>query len=197
MGSVRLPIGPHHLTVTRAGFEPAELDVTIARGATFNTSVNMQATAETRDAYLARIHERRIWGWTSAGVGVAALATGVVLLVTGHSALNSANDNLTMVDNEFVRGSGLPCDPSQQVDQPMCTALFADANQRVSNANTRITVGYIVGGVGVAAAVVGAVVLLTGDDPARYDCKSASSSRPTLTGWTNGSSGGLVLLGRF
>ena len=121
----------------------------------------------------------------------------MVLLVTGHSALNSANDNLTAVDQEFVRGSNKPCDQSQQVDQPMCDALLADANQRVSDANTRITVGYIVGGVGVAAAVVGAVVLLTGDDPGRYDRKSASSRRPTLLGWTTGSGGGLMLLGQF
>ena len=108
-GPIRLPVGPHHLTLTRAGFEPAELDVTIARGATFNTTVNLQATADTRDAYLARIHERRIWGWTSAGVGVAALATGVVLLVTGHSALNSANDNLTMVDQGRSSAEAAAC----------------------------------------------------------------------------------------
>jgi hypothetical protein len=101
------------------------------------------------------------------------------------------------VDQTFTRGGGGVCDQSLQVDQAMCAALLDNANQRVSNANTRITVGYIVGGVGVAAAVVGAVVLLTGDDPARYDRKSASSSRPTLMGWTTGSSGGLMLLGRF
>ena len=196
-GPLRLPVGPHHLILTRAGFEPSELDVTIARGATFNTIVNLQATADTRDAYLARIHERRIWGWTTAGVGVAALATGVVLLVTGHSALNSANDNLNVVDKDFARGGGGICDQSQDVSKPMCDALLADANQRVSDANTRITVGYIVGGVGVAAAVVGAVVLLTGDDPGRYDRKSASSRRPTLLGWTTGSGGGLMLLGQF
>ena len=101
------------------------------------------------------------------------------------------------MDQEFVRGSG-SCATNRCRSISRCaTALLDDANQRVSNANTRITVGYIVGGVGVAAAVVGAVVLLTGDDPARYDRKSASSSRPTLTGWTNGSSGGLMLLGRF
>jgi hypothetical protein len=197
VGPIRLPVGPHHLTLTRAGFEPSELDVTIARGATFNTTVNLQATADTRDAYLTRIHERRIWGWTTAGVGVAALATGVVLLVTGHSALNSANDNLNVVDQEFARGGGGVCDQSQDVNIPMCDALLAGANQRVSDAKTRIIVGYVVGGVGVAAAVIGAVVLLTGDDPGRYDRKSASSSRPTVMGWATGSSGGLMLLGRF
>ena len=137
-----------------------------------------------------------VWCWgnstygTSAGVGVAALATGVVLLVTGHSALNSANDNLTTVDQSFVRGDNGVCDQSQNVDPAMCAALLANANQRVSDANTRIVVGYVVGGVGVAAAVVGAVVLLTGDDPGRYDRKSASSGRPTLMGWATGSSGG-------
>ena len=196
-GPIRLPVGPHHLTLTRAGFEPSELEVTVARGATFNTTVNLQATADTRDAYLARIHERRVWGWATAGVGVAALATGVVLLITGHSALNSANDNLTAVDQSFVRGGGGVCDQSLQVDPAMCAALLDNANQGVANAKDRIIAGYIVGGVGVAATVVGAIVLFTGDDPARYDRKSASSGRPTLMGWATGSSGGVMLLGRF
>ena len=196
-GTIRLPVGPHHATITRAGFEPKELDVTIARGATFNTTVNLQPDAQTRDAYLAAIHTRRIWGWSVGGVGIAALATGVVLLVTGHSALDSANANLAMVNQSFIPGGHGSCDFMDDVDHDVCNAMFADAQQRVTDANNRITAGYIVGGVGVAAAVVGAVVLLTGDDPGRYDRKSASSGRPTLTGWANGSSGGLMLLGRF
>lgn len=196
-GAIRLPVGPHHLTLTRAGFESTDLDVTITRGATFRTTVELQPTAETRDAYAAGIHTRRLWGWTTTGVGVAALATGVVLYLTGHSALNSANDNLSGVDQQFVRHGGGTCDPSQQVDQAMCSALLANANQRVTDANTRLTVSYIVGGVGAAAAVVGAIVLLTGDDPDRYDRKTASSTRPSLMGWATGSGGGLVLFDRF
>ncbi len=197
-GPIRLPVGPHHLTLTRAGFEPAELDVTIAHGATFNTAVNLQATADTRDAYLARIHERHIWGWSVGGVGVAALAiTGAILIITGRSALDSANANLTMVNQEFIKGSHQICDYTYEVDPTVCTAMYDAATQRVTNANNRILAGYIVGGVGVAAAVVGAVVLLTGDDPGRYDRKSASAGRPTLMGWATGSSGGLMLLGQF
>ena len=196
-GTIRLPVGPHHVSVTRSGFEPGDLEVTIARGATFNTTVNLQADAQTRDAYLAGIHTRRIWGWSVGGVGIAALATGVVLLVTGHSALDSANANLTMVNQSFIKGGGGTCDFTENVNQTACNAMYADAQQRVTDANNRIIAGYIVGGVGVAAAVVGAVVLLTGDDPARYDRKSASSRRPTFMGWATGSSGGLMLLGRF
>jgi hypothetical protein len=198
-GSVRLPVGPHHVMVTRAGFEPAELDVTIARGATFATTVTLQATADTRDAYLSRIHDRHVWGWTITGAGVAALGTGVVLFVTGRSALDSANTNFNAVQQEFVRHSGQPCDPAivTIVTQPMCTALYNNANQRVTEANTRLTISYIVGGVGAAAAIVGAAILLTGDDPGRYDRKSASSGPPNLMGWVGGGGGGLMLLGRF
>jgi PEGA domain len=198
-GAIRLPVGPHHLTVARAGFEPTDLDVTIARGATFATTVSLQATADTRDAYLSRIHDRRVLGWSITGGGVAALATGVVLLVTGRSALNSANANLDAVDQEFVHFSGARCDPAivTNVTKPMCDALLANANQRVTDANTRLTVSYIVGGVGAAAAIVGTVILLTGDDPGRYDRKSASSGRPSLLGWVGGGGGGLLLLGRF
>ncbi len=40
-------------------------------------------------------------------------------------------------------------------------------------------------------------MLLTGDDPARYDRKAAASGRPSLLGWVGGGGGGLILLGRF
>jgi hypothetical protein len=197
-GSVRLPVGPHHVSITRTGFEPADLDVTIARGATFNTSVNLQPDAQTRDAYLAGIHNRRVWGWSVAGVGVAALAAGAVVLITGHNDLDSANANYNTVYMQFMRGSGLQCDPSRQIDVAACNALLANANQRINDANTKMTIGYIVGGVGAAVAITGGILLLTNDDPDRYERKTASSSqRPTLMGWAGGGGGGLVLLGRF
>jgi PEGA domain len=194
-GAIRLPAGPHHVSITRAGFEAGDLDVTIARGATFNTTVNLQPDAQTRDAYLAGIHARRIWGWSVSGLGVAAIATGVVLLVTGHSALDTANTNLDMVNATFVNGG--TCDFRYQVNQDACKAMFADAQQSVNDAKNRIAAGYIVGGVGAAVVITGAVLLLTNDDPNKYDRKTASSTRPTLLGWTTGSGGGLLLMGRF
>ncbi|HEY6475347.1 MAG TPA: PEGA domain-containing protein [Polyangia bacterium] len=194
-GSIRLPAGLHHVSITRAGFEPGDLDVTIARGATFNTTVNLQPDAQTRDAYLAGIHARRIWGWSLSGAGVAAVATGVVLLITGHSALDSANANLATVNMSFVMGG--TCDFRYDVNQDACKATFADAQQRVTDANNRIVAGYIVGGVGAAVVITGVVVLLTNDDPAKYDRRTSSAGRPTLLGWTTGSGGGLTLMGRF
>jgi hypothetical protein len=71
------------------------------------------------------------------------------------------------------------------------------ANQRIDDANRKLTISYIIGGVGAAAAVTGAILLLTNEDPAKYDRKAASARRPTLLGWTTGTGGGLVLMGRF
>jgi hypothetical protein len=195
-GTIRLPVGPHHVSLTRAGFEPAELDVTIARGATFNTAVNLQPDAQTRDAYLAGIHTRRAWGWSIAGVGIAALITGSVIFAIGHSDLNSANANYNTVYQSFARGARGYCDP-QLGPPPACAVMLADANQRIDDANTKLTISYIVGGVGAAAAITGAVLLLTNDDPAKYERKTSSVRRPTLLGWTTGNGGGLLLMGRF
>jgi hypothetical protein len=195
-GAIRLPVGPHHVSITRAGFEPADLDVTIARGATFNTTVDLQPDAQTRDAYLAGIHTRRVWGWSVAGVGVAALVTGSVLFAIGRSDLNSANANYDAVYNEFTRGGKGYCDPQYTVP-PACAVMLADANQRIDDANTKLTISYVVAGVGAAAAVTGAVLLLTNDDPEKYDRKTSALYRPTLLGWTTSTSGGLTLLGRF
>ncbi|HEY4395085.1 MAG TPA: PEGA domain-containing protein [Polyangia bacterium] len=191
-GAIRLPVGPHHLLITRAGFEPTDLDVTIARGATFNTTVNLQADAQTRDAYLAGIHTRRLWGWTVGGVGVAALITGSVLFAIGHSDLDSANTNYNTVYNNLTGY----CNP-KYVLPASCAAMLDAANQRIDDANTKLKISYVVAGVGAAAAVTGAVLLLTNDDPAKYDRRTSSARRPTLLGWTTGSGGGVLLMGRF
>jgi hypothetical protein len=193
-GARRLPVGPHHVLITRAGFEPADVDVTIARGATFNTTVDLQPDAQTREAYLAGIHTRRVWGWTVGGVGVAALITGTVLYAIGHSDLDSANANYTTVYNGLK--SSTYCNPNYVLPPP-CAAMLDAANQKIDDANTKLKIGYIVGGVGAAAAVTGAILLLTSDDPGKYDRKTSSTRRPTLLGWTTGSAGGLTLLGRF
>jgi hypothetical protein len=195
--ATRLPIGAHHLMVSRAGFVPAERDINIDLGATATVKVRLDPTVETREAYDAHLRNRRIWAWSVTGLGVVSLAVGAVLVTTGRSARDSANTNLQTVNQEFVRFSGADCDPSLQVDQAACSAKLAAANQRVTDANNRVTAGYISGGVGVVAAVVGVVLLVTGDDPNRYDRGPVASGRTVLSGWAAGDGGGLILGGTF
>jgi len=195
---LRLPAGPHHLVVTCAGFQAAELDTDVAQGSTQTVRVHLDPTLETRQSYLGHIHQRRVWGWTVGAVGAAATVAGVVLVVTGRSALNDANANLAAVNKAAVQFGGGVCDPATYLNPTQtvaCDSMAEDAANRVNNANLRITLGYVTGGVGVAAVVVGAVLLLTGDDPGRYE--RAGLERPIVTGWTTGSGGGLLFTGRF
>jgi hypothetical protein len=192
---LRLPAGPHHLVVTSTGFESAELDADVAQGSTQTVRVHLDPTLETRQAYLGHIHTRRIVGWTAGAAGVAATVTGVVLVITGRHALDDANANLAVVNQQRVRhGNGI-CDPANYIDQGSCQDMLDSATSRVDNANLRITIGYIVGGVGVAGLVAGTVLLLTGDDPGRYEQPGVAHAH--LTGWTSGSGGGLMFTGRF
>jgi hypothetical protein len=48
-----------------------------------------------------------------------------------------------------------------------------DANNRVSDIHTLRTVGWVIAGVGAAGMAAGAVLLLTGDNPHKYDEKPA------------------------
>ena len=193
--ALRLPAGPHHLVVSCAGFRSAELEADVAPGSTQTVRVQLDPTLETRDAYVARIHQRRIIGWTVGAAGAAATITGVVLVLTGHSALDDANANLSSVQQSMVRHGGGVCDPATYVDPVACQAILDDANNRVSNARLRMTIGYVTGGVGIAGLVAGTVLLLTGDDPARYE--RAGLARAAVTGWTTGSGGGLLFTKRF
>ncbi len=193
--AVRLPAGPHHLAISCNGFQSAELETEVAQGSTQTVRVQLDPTLETRDAYLARIHQRRVWGWTIGAVGAAATITGVVLVITGQKALNDANANLSTVEQGMVRRGGGVCDPATYIDPVVCQAMLDDANNRVSNAKLRLTIGYVTGGVGIAGLVTGAVLLLTGDDPARYE--HTGLARAGVTGWTTGSGGGLLFTARF
>jgi len=193
--TLRLPAGPHHLVVSCAGFQSAALDTDVAAGSTQTVRVQLDPTLETRDAYLARIHQRRVIGWTVGAAGAAATVTGLVLVLTGHSALNDANANLSSVEQGMVRHGGGICDPATYVDPVLCQSMLDDANNRVSNARLRMTIGFVTGGVGIAALVAGTVLLLTGDDPARY--QRAGLAGAAVSGWTTGSGGGLLITKRF
>jgi hypothetical protein len=191
-----LPPGPHHLLVTRAGFESAEQDASVQAGATTTADVRLRPTLETRQAYLGRIHERRLWGWSVAVAGAAATVTGAVLVITGRGALDDANANLATVQRSMIRFGGGTCDPATIIDPNACQAALDDANNRVDSAKLRMTIGYITGGVGVAGVVVGTVLVLTGDDPHRYD-EVPGLARGGLSGWTSGNGGGVIYTGRF
>ena len=119
-------------------------------------------------------HEHTVYPWVVVGVGVAAVAAGVVVLATAPSRPSN-------------------CDKGTET----CTALpgesasnLADQQKRAGEADSRPTVGLIVGGIGVAAIAGG----LAWHFLEPTDRKKAGLR---LTPWTTGSASGLVLGGRF
>jgi hypothetical protein len=173
-GAINVPAGPHRVRVESGGFLPAERDVDVPLGGRTPVSVVFEPTPETRARYVSGAVSHRTWSWVALGVGAAAAAGGLTLVLVEQGRLPSAQASLDAVNADWVRGSGHACDQSQQVlDQAGCVARLDDANNRVSDIHTLRTVGWVIAGVGAAGMAAGAVLLLTGDNPHKYDEKPA------------------------
>jgi hypothetical protein len=59
--------------------------------------------------------------------------------------------------------------PPGMMDEYLCNKLASDAQNKIDDGNALATSGYVAIGVGGAVAVTGLILLLTGDDPDRYE----------------------------
>jgi hypothetical protein len=97
--------------------------------------------------------------------------------------------------------SNEPCDMGQDpnVLQQTCFGPVNAAASKIADANTRDDVAWTALGVGAAGAVLGAVLLLTSDDPHKYDASQPAGathvSVPAF--WVGRGGGGLGLHGSF
>ncbi len=58
-------------------------------------------------------------------------------------------------------------------DATTCNQPAVDAQSKVDAANTRNVIGYVGAGVGLAAATLGVILLVTNDNPHKYDAPSS------------------------
>jgi hypothetical protein len=181
-GPLSLPPGAHQVRLARAGFLVAERTLTVPEGAEAIAKVTLMPTPETRAAYKQRAELRRHLGWGGVIGGAAlAVAAGVVVAVN-HGPLSNAQSNI-----DAIKAS----DPCMNFDST-CGDMLAAADDNYNSHKTIQNFGLVAIGVGVLAAGAGAALLLSGDDPNRYD-----RAPPALTGWLEPSSGGLALRGAF
>jgi hypothetical protein len=165
---IQLPAGAHRLHVERGGFLPAERDVDVPQGGTRNVPIAFEPTPETRAQYVASAQSHRTWSWITIGVGTAITAGGVIFALAEQGALGGARDDLAAAKAQFQ--PGMPCDPRGVVaDLNACNAKVTDASSKVDNLDTGRTVGWIGAGVGGAVLATGVVLLVTGDNPHKYD----------------------------
>jgi hypothetical protein len=198
---VRLPRGPHRLRIEHAGFLPVERNVNLDQGQTSLVHVDLEPTPEKRAAYASSASFHRTWGIIGLAGGAAIAGGGVawLLVSAGNSTVSQAQaefDQATAIQGK-ASNIGLPLgdpnapqhpcathgaatgDPDQTADDPdVCTAYVQGYATTLNNAkktdSRNKVIGFVGIGVGAAIAVTGLVLLLTGDDPGRYD-KPASN----------------------
>jgi hypothetical protein len=196
-GRLNLPQGQHVLRVERAGFTPLERKVTIPKGGSTRVAIELQPTAEYRASYRSRTVTQRTWGYISIGAGAAVAAAGVTFIIVNKGA---EDDKKAEFDKQAARnGPGGDCDKDAGEQTSTCVSQLKSALADLEDVRSREKFGWIGAGVGAAVAGLGVVLLVTNDDPNRYEPRPESDVfgrlRLTPTAWFNASGGGLGLTG--
>jgi hypothetical protein len=180
---VEIPAGPHRIHVERGGFLPAERDVDVPRGGTRSLRVVFEPTPETRARYVAAADSRRAWSWGTLGTGLVVAAAGVAVALYEQHELTHARADLGAADAAWAVGGNGLCDRSTGFvgGQSYCFALLDNATSRVDNLEIGRAIGWAGAGAGGAIALTGAILVLTSDDPHRYDARPVER---LLTGWS-------------
>lgn len=180
---LRLPKGPHHLSIATAGFYPVDRDVDLDGGQPNVVHVDLQPTPETRSSYESTAYFHRTWGWVGVIGGAVIAGGGGAYLAANASSKDKAktefdaivSENDAEIADKFGHKGGV-CDYSGTSSTPeLCQAAIDRAQGKFDDAKRRDILGFVGIGVGAAAMVTGVVLLVTGDDPHKFD-KPASRS---------------------
>jgi hypothetical protein len=182
---LRLPRGPHHLRIEHAGFLPIERNVTLDQGQTSLLHVDLIPTPEKRASYESSAKFHRTWGIIGIISGVAIAGGGTAWLFVNKSSKDDAlaeyNRRLAIqASSQYSDGRAIrPCatlgppandpHPNDLNSTDQCNTFVDEAKSAYDSAKSKDVVGYVGIGVGGALAVTGLILLLTGDDPSRYD----------------------------
>jgi hypothetical protein len=180
--SLRVPPGAHLLRVERGGFEPIERLTDVRPRSETVVRVTLQPTPDTRVAYVERARFRRTLGWTAGGIGTAIAAAATVFVVVNSSSLSDAKKKRDAIDFDSVEMSGRRCDPRMDLTKTTCEQDRVDAYDKVNEHQTLQTIGLIGLGVGAAGMVTGTILLLTSDNPNKYDRTESEMALAPL-GW--------------
>jgi hypothetical protein len=153
METLMLPGGVHTISIRRSGFITFKQDVRINQGQDTKVMATLVPSKEFIDAYEKEAGFDRIIGWSTLGAGVLGLAVAGGAYVRGSQRADQLNARIVAFNQNSLR-----------------TTAEADAIAlREAEVARWDTTAVIAGGVGIAAAVVGTIILMTGDDPDRYE----------------------------
>jgi hypothetical protein len=202
-GPVTLPVGPHRVSLVKAGFETAERGVEVLNGQDASLVVTLVPTAENAAHIEAERHTIRTVGWSLAIGGLALLAGGTVYGLVSNANVSSAQKDLNAVVADQMQellpgGTSNPCwnHPSTpgnagQYAAAGCQTFVDDAQNRVNTTKLERIIGFSAAGAGAVAAGIGVYLIATHG-------KTESGSGVSASVWSDGRDGaGLTLGGRF
>jgi hypothetical protein len=194
---LRLAHGRHMIRIERAHFFPFQRMVDVPQGATTTVTVDLEPKADYRASYRSSAVSQRTWGWVSVGGGGAALIGSGLFLLVNRSNEQDAEQKFDEIADTFENGGR--CDKSAGGGGDACDLELELALDDLTSVRSRYKFGLVGLGVGAAAVGFGAFLLLSNDDPDRYEPKPESDVFGSLEpgGWISAESSWLGVRGRF
>ena len=185
-GPLRLPPGDHHVSILAAGYLPYERDVMLSHTQTNLVAASLEPTPETRKAYRSSANAHRTWGIIGLIGGAVVAGSGVAVAVVGNSHKKDAQSALNSINSKYDQNKA-PCDwksayGSENGSDTLCKSTIANAQSDLDHAKTIRTIGFVGVGVGTAVIATGLAVLLTGNDPNKYERRASQSRLMVTTG---------------
>lgn len=180
MGPVEVAGGAHTVTVEKEGFVRERRDVQIAAQQETRLDVALRPSDDFLKDYQATAARTRMIAWTGIAVGAAGLASSGVFFMLGQGTADELEPKVEAYNEASARSSA----ELNEID---------DLNARLGLYDTLTVVS---AGVGLVAAGTGLVLLLTGDDPSRYEATTGAGV--AAGGWSvTAGAGSLRLTAQF
>lgn len=196
---LRLPAGPHRLSVARSGFLPFERELSINKGLPRTVRIHLEPTEETRTAHLRRVSAQRRNAYITMGAGLVVGGVGGYLVYKAHDDKKAADTASAEVGNQLKPGGECywvqGTEPLSDATKQGCQARYDRANQMQDDAKLKKWIGWGMAGAGGAALVTGIVLRLLADDPDNFRVAGIGQFQPYA--WTTSTGGGVGLGGIF
>jgi hypothetical protein len=174
----------------------------VPAGETLAVSVQLEPTADERARYHDAASTQRTWSVISLITGAVLVGGGTAFLIVNEGAKKDAQQ---AYENSDLKTPGGTCYPGVNGGKPVsndaCIEELRLALAKLDEARQRDVYGWIGVGVGVGALGLGLVLLLTGDDPGRYDHPASDDvfglRAPRPLAWADAHGGGIGLRAGF
>ena len=136
---------------------------------------------ESGELYVGRARSQRNWGWLSVGAGVVIAGAGTGYLLYNAGAKEDARADRDAAVARLTNMEGVCKQGSAEGDADKCNAAIRDTQNQYNSVKSRDVIGYVGLGVGVVATGIGLFLLITGDNPNKYDKKPTPDVLGSIT----------------